>query len=94
MITKDGTTIAHSNKDLVLKMYNAIEEAKKDDSLLALADIEKLMAQGKTGIDKYKFDGVEKYVGYAPVSGTQWSVAVVVSSSEIYLKWIALRYQL
>ncbi|MBU3111662.1 methyl-accepting chemotaxis protein [Clostridium lacusfryxellense] len=83
MITKDGTTIAHSNKDLVLKMYNAIEEAKKDDSLLALADIEKLMAQGKTGIDKYKFDGIEKYVGYAPVSGTQWSVAVVVSSSEI-----------
>ena len=44
MIKKDGTTIAHSNKDLVIKMYNAIEEAKKDASLQALADIEKKMA--------------------------------------------------
>ncbi|MFT5871196.1 MAG: methyl-accepting chemotaxis protein [Clostridium sp.] len=83
MITKDGTTIAHSNKDLVTKMYNAIEEAKKDDSLLDLVNIEKLMAQGKTGIGEYKFAGVDKYVGYAPVSGTEWSVAVVVSGTEI-----------
>ncbi|MBU3111663.1 methyl-accepting chemotaxis protein [Clostridium lacusfryxellense] len=83
MISKDGTTIAHSNKDLVLKLYNAINEAKKDDSLVALADIEKMMTEGKTGVDQYKFSGVDKFVGYAPVKGTQWSVAVVISKTEI-----------
>jgi len=83
MINKDGITISHSNKDLVMKMYNPIEEAKKDTSLLPLANLEKLMASGKTGIDKYKFNGINKFAGYAPVKGTQWSIAVVISKTEI-----------
>jgi methyl-accepting chemotaxis protein len=83
MIRKDGTTIAHSNKDLVIKMYNAIEEAKKDTKLQQLSDIEKKMATGEMGIDQYKFDGIYKYVGYAPVKGTEWSVAVVIAKSEV-----------
>jgi len=33
MISKNGTTISHSNKDLVLKMYNVVSESKKDASL-------------------------------------------------------------
>ena len=83
MINKNGTTISHSNKDLVMKMYNAIEESKKDVSLLPLAKVEKLMTSGKIGIDQYKFNGANKYVGYAPVTGTQWSIAVVISKTEI-----------
>ncbi|GFP75761.1 methyl-accepting chemotaxis protein [Clostridium fungisolvens] len=83
MIKKDGTVIAHSNKDLVIKMYNPIEEAKKDSSLNGLANIEKNMAQGQMGIDQYLFQGVDKYVGYAPVKGTEWSLAVVISKSEV-----------
>jgi hypothetical protein len=41
MIKKDGTVISHNNKELVLKMYNAITESKKDASLEGLANIEK-----------------------------------------------------
>jgi methyl-accepting chemotaxis protein len=83
MIKKDGTVIAHSNKDLVTKMYNAIEEAKKDVSLQALASIQNKMVLGETGIDNYKFDGIDKYVGYAPVKGTEWSLAVVIAKTEV-----------
>jgi len=83
MIKKDGTVISHSNKDLVLKMYNAIVESKKDVSLLDLASIEKKMSLGETGIGQYKFNGIDKFVGYAPVKGTEWSIAVVVSKTEI-----------
>ena len=83
MIRKDGTTIAHSNKDLVMKMYNVIEEVKKDGSLQGLANIEKKMALGEMGIDQYKFEGINKYVGYAPVKGTEWSLAVVISKTEV-----------
>jgi methyl-accepting chemotaxis protein len=83
LINKAGVTIAHSNKDLVVKMYNAIEEAKKDEKLQDLANIETKMAKGETGIDEYEFDGIEKFVGFAPVKGTDWSLAVVISTTEV-----------
>lgn len=83
MIKKDGTTIAHSDKDLVSKMYNPIEEAKKDTKIQSLADTEKKMILGKIGIDQYKYDGVNKDVGYAPVIGTDWSLGVVISKTEV-----------
>jgi len=83
MTKKDGTIIADSNKDKVIKMYNPIEEAKKDVNLNGLSNITKNMITGKTGMDQYKFDGVDKYVGYAPVAGTSWSIGVTVSKTEI-----------
>lgn len=83
MIKKDGTNIASTNKDLVLQMYNPIEEAKKDLKLQALADVEKKMGAGETGIGEYTYNGVDKYVGYAPVKGTEWSVGVIVVKNEI-----------
>ena len=83
MIRKDGTVIAHSNKELVIKMYNPIEEAKKDVTLTDLANIEKKMSLGETGIGLYKFGGINKYVGYAPLKGSEWSLAVVVAKTEV-----------
>ncbi|GKX67662.1 methyl-accepting chemotaxis protein [Inconstantimicrobium mannanitabidum] len=83
MIKKDGTNIASTNKDLVLKMYNPVEEAKKDTKLQALAEIEKKMGAGETGIGEYTYGGADKYVGYAPVKGTEWSVGVIVVKGEI-----------
>ena len=83
MINKQGVTISHSNRELVTKMYNVIEESKNDDSLKALADIQKMMAEGKTGMGQYKFDGIVKDIGYAPVKGTEWSLGVVIAKDEI-----------
>ncbi|WP_029451213.1 methyl-accepting chemotaxis protein [Clostridium algidicarnis] len=83
MIKKDGTIISHSNKDLVMNMYNTAEEAKKDDKLQKLADIENKMGLGETGIGDYEYEGIHKYIGYAPVKGTDWSVGVVVSKDEV-----------
>ena len=50
MIRKDGTNIAGTDKNKVINMYNPIEEAKKDTKLQALAEIEKKMGAGETGI--------------------------------------------
>ncbi|WP_160676342.1 methyl-accepting chemotaxis protein [Clostridium sp. C8-1-8] len=83
MIKKDGVTIAHTDKDMVLKMYNAIEESKKDSKLAPLANIEKAMAEGNKDASEYIFQGEDKYIGYAPVKGTEWSLAVTVSTSEV-----------
>lgn len=35
------------------------------------------------GLGQYRFTGIDKFVGYAPIKGTEWSVAVVVSKTEI-----------
>ncbi|AQS09947.1 methyl-accepting chemotaxis protein McpB [Clostridium saccharobutylicum] len=83
MIKKDGTNIASNNKDLVLQMYNPIEEAKKDPKLQALANVESKMGAGETGLGEYTYNGVDEFVGYAPVNGTEWSVGVVAIHKEI-----------
>ncbi len=83
MIKKDGTNIASNDKNKVIQMYNPVEEAKKDTTLKAIADIEVKMGAGETGIGEYTFGGVNKYVGYAPVDGTEWSVGVIVTEKEI-----------
>lgn len=82
MLNKEGTTIAHSNKELVLSMDNDFENVKKDSKLQPLVNIEKKMVAGETGTGEYTYDGLEKYIGYAPVKGTGWSLAVVMSSNE------------
>ncbi|MBD7912162.1 methyl-accepting chemotaxis protein [Clostridium cibarium] len=83
MIKEDGTTIANPNRDLVLQMNNVIEDAKKDSALQSLADIQSKMIAKETGIGEYKYDGKDKYIGYAPVGGTDWSVGIVVEKGEI-----------
>ncbi len=83
MINSIGVTIANSNKDLVLKKDNVIEDAKEDTSLQSLADIESKMIKGETGIGEYNYKGANKYIGYAPVEGTGWSIGVVISKGEI-----------
>ncbi|AQS11481.1 methyl-accepting chemotaxis protein McpA [Clostridium saccharobutylicum] len=74
MIKEDGVVIANPNRDLVIQMYNPIEESQKDSNLQGLASIEKKMISGDTGIGEYQYKGVDKFVAYAPVQGTDWSV--------------------
>lgn len=83
MVNGVGTTIANQNKDLVLQMSNIIEEAKKDADLQSFADVESKMLTKETGIGEYKYNGADKYVGYAPVQGTDWSVGIAVEETEI-----------
>ncbi|MBL4936870.1 methyl-accepting chemotaxis protein [Clostridium sp. YIM B02515] len=91
MLRKDGTTIAHTNKDLVINMDNDFENVKKDSKLASLVEIEKKMVAGGSGTGEYVYDGVSKYVGYAPVKGTGWSLAVVIAKEEILSETSSLK---
>jgi methyl-accepting chemotaxis protein len=83
MINSTGVTIANSDRDLVLKKDNVIENAKEDASLKSLAEIESKMIEGEKGIGEYTYEDKTKYVGYAPVEETGWSIGVVISKGEI-----------
>ena len=83
MINKIGKVIAHPDVNLVTNMYNVFNKVKEDTKLKALAELEKEMILGKEGVGEYVYNGSVRYMGYAPVEGTDWSLAVTASKSEV-----------
>lgn len=84
MINSEATSIAFVDKSLPLSEYNGIKEAEKNPSLKGLADMEKKMIAGETGLGKYTFSGRgETYAGYAPVKKENWSIAVLIGKEEL-----------
>ena len=76
IINRQGTVIAHNNNELVENMDNTMEEAKKDKNLEQLAEIEKGMASGKIGVGEYSYNKQHKFIGYAPIALTGWSIGI------------------
>ncbi len=83
IINKDGTTIAHPNISLVINAQNTIKMAEEDPSLASLAELEKKMLAFEKGFGQYEESDEVRYLGYAPIPGTQWSIGVTVSQGEI-----------
>ncbi|WP_026477419.1 methyl-accepting chemotaxis protein [Alkaliphilus transvaalensis] len=92
VLGSDGTFIAHMNEELVLNRTNFIEEAKEDPTKIPIANIKGQMVSGKRGFDAFKFEGETRYIGYAPVVGTPWSIAVVAQEREVMAQILILRY--
>ena len=86
MLNKQGTTVAHKDNNLVLNMDNDFENIKTDSDLKQLVQLEQQMVQGKEGVGEYSYKGVTKYMGFAPVEGTNWSIAITAPKSEAMAK--------
>ncbi|AKN29670.1 chemotaxis protein [Clostridium carboxidivorans P7] len=91
IINKAGVTVANYNKDSVEKGENVIEEAKKDSSIQGLANIQKEMIKGGIGASEYMYQGQHKYIAYAPINSTGWSIGINVLQSEILSELSTLR---
>ncbi len=86
MINKKGTTIAHKDENLIINMDNDFENVKTDPELQSLVELEQKMVEGESGTGEYTYKGMTKYMGYAPVRGTNWSLAVTTLKSEAMQK--------
>lgn len=84
LINKKGTIIAHDNQELVTSMYNAVESSTEDPSAVSLAQLEQQMLEGANGNGNYTHDGINEIVGYAPVTGMDWYLAVTAPEDEVY----------
>ncbi|MGE5605985.1 MAG: EAL domain-containing protein [Bacteroidota bacterium] len=84
IINKFGEVIAHDDRSLVFRRFNPIQESKGDPTLKELAGLIERMTQGKTGAGSYRFLGVDKYLSFAPIKGTDWSLAVAAPKSQIF----------
>ncbi|ONN27089.1 hypothetical protein XJ44_04670 [Thermosipho affectus] len=80
LINSSGLTIAHPNKDYILKL-----NILKAEGFKGLKEAGEKMIKGETGFSKIiDPNNEEKYIFYSPFKGTPgWSLAVIVPKKEI-----------
>ncbi|MCB8818395.1 methyl-accepting chemotaxis protein [Desulfosporosinus shakirovi] len=83
MIDEKGTKVAHYNSELVINMDNDFNNVQQNSKLESLVTLEKQMTEGKAGVGEYEYNGEIKYLGFAPVEGTGWSLAVASPKDEV-----------
>lgn len=88
MIQKEGLVLSHPDKEKIMK-ENILKENTIEPGLKAA--IEK-MSQGENGLAEYKSEGVEKYIAYVPVSGTDWSIGASINVTEVTQQIKTLTY--
>ncbi|MHB8123607.1 MAG: methyl-accepting chemotaxis protein [Desulfuromonadaceae bacterium] len=85
-VRSDGLIIIHPNKDMAMKI-NGLTDGSTPP---ALKEITAKMVKGEQGVAQYTFKDDVKYIAYAPIPGTTWSLAVNVPAQEILAKLNAL----
>lgn len=84
MLDSTGTTIANANRDLVLSMDNAQKNLSKNPKLEDMVRVQKEMLKGSIGNGRYEYEGNSKIIGYAPVEGSNWFLAVTVDVKDLF----------
>lgn len=83
MLNSSGTVIAHKNIDSVVNSENCGVDVKNDPGLEVLAGLEHRMTLGESDFGTYSYAGVEKFLAFDPVSGTDgWSLGVYAPMSD------------
>ncbi len=77
LINKDGTIIAHKNKELIAK-ENIIKKSESEDELAVFADVCKAVINGQTGSIEVRLHNQDWILGYAPVQDSDgWGVVIM-----------------
>lgn len=84
VISNNGDIIAHPDESFILEQRNFIQESVDDTSLEDLASVQNRMVSGERGFDSYhNFEGDIIYLGFAPLAGANWSVAVAAPYDQV-----------
>lgn len=83
MLNKEGTIVAHPERDLVLNQFNPIEAAKKDESLKSQGALIEKIIQERTGVREFDADGHAHVAGYAAIEDSDWSIVIVADKEEV-----------
>lgn len=92
IIDDEGVLIAHDNRDFVMEQRNFIEEAKTDPVYSELAAMLTKMTKEESGFDAYPFMGTDRFFGYTPIQGTDWSIAVGAMQDDVMAQVYQLRW--
>lgn len=107
LVNQQGNTIAHADKQVVSSILSNIESSAVDatssatvsedsaiDSRFGFGNFSVLkqqMVDGKTDFGEYEYNGSAKYMGFAPVAGYGWSVALEIDKNEVLAGLDALK---
>ena len=83
MVDQNGLVIVHPNPKHILEL-----------NLATLKDMKSIMDKmlgHQTGVEAYRFEGVDKIAGFAPVDLTGWSIGVTQPTDEFMGSVFALR---
>ncbi len=83
MVNKEGTSIANANPEMVKSMDNIFENAKVNPELAKFAELQMKMVAGEAGVGSYTYAGIKKYMGYSPVEGMDWFLAITAPEAEV-----------
>ncbi|MBN2323527.1 MAG: SpoIIE family protein phosphatase [Spirochaetes bacterium] len=78
VIARPGLDAADTRWDTSFETENLLKSRNK-----ALVRITEEMVGGFTGVSRCMFDGGEKFIAYAPVSSTGWSLGLAIPRDEI-----------
>jgi len=84
----DGLTIIHPDPNVVMKVNILTSDSLSSE----LKSITRKMVKGEKGIDRYSYNKTSKYLAYAPIPGTNWSLAVNVPEQEVLSKLDSLMW--
>ncbi|MDF2568735.1 MAG: methyl-accepting chemotaxis sensory transducer with Cache sensor, partial [Sporomusa sp.] len=82
VIQGNGLTIIHPDMEQVMKVNVLIDSNANKQ----LKEIMSKMVNSENGINNYVEEGTTKYLAYAPIPGTHWSLGLNVPEKEILIK--------
>lgn len=94
IIDSTGTLIAHGNRDFVMDQRNFITESRTNPEFALLAAMFQRMIRGESGFDEYNFMGSDRFFGYAPIPGTNWSIAVGAQRADVLHALVTMRWNI
>lgn len=81
LINKEGNIITHNDSLLIgTKLLDTVKDNSDSENMKQI--LEK-MTSGERGAGEYKVDASEKYIGFAFIESTGWSIGVEVGGSDL-----------
>ena len=84
VIDKSGNRIADRDMDKVINKENDLEKYKDDPAHKDYLDMQNRMVSGEEGVVQYNYEGEDYLCGFAPVAGTDWSLALAYPTKEAF----------
>ena len=82
----DGLIVIHPSKEVAMKI-NVLKDANASP---AQREANERMVKGEKGVALYEYAGAEKIMSFAPVAGTNWSLAATAPVAEVTAPVLAL----
>lgn len=83
VVDEKGTNIINRDIEKVIQKVNRIEDAKTKPEYKELAAVTERMIAGESGTGTYEFDGVTKFVGYAPIEAKGWAIGITTEMNDM-----------